>query len=80
MKLKIDKSKDKEILNKISYKKKSFFLGEQSKSLIEEAKDFNNQKMEKILIGTNQTNHSGGNKRKSYYYSNKIVNKNNNEN
>ena len=67
-------------MNKISYKKKSFFLGEQSKSLIEEAKDFNNQKMEKILIGTNQTNHSGGNKRKSYYYSNKIVNKNNNEN
>jgi CTD small phosphatase-like protein 2 len=75
-----DKDKDKDTSNKVSFKKKSFFLGEQSKSLIEENKNINNQKMEKILIETNETNHSGGHKRKSYYYSNKIVNKNNNEN
>ena len=82
IKIKLDKSKgkDKDNTNKKVYKKKSFFLGEQSKSLIEEAKNFNNQKLEKILIGVNQNNHSGGNKRKSYYYSNKIVNINNNEN
>ena len=79
-KLEKNKDKDKDSSNKKSYKKKSFFLGEQSKSLIEETKNFDNQKMEKILIGNNGTNHSGGNKRKSYYYSNKIVNKNNNEN
>jgi len=80
IKIKLDKSKDKDNINKKVYKKKSFFMGEQSKSLIEETKNANNQKLEKILIGVNQTNHSGGNKRKSYYYSNKIVNKNNNEN
>ena len=82
IKIKLDKSKDKDKdnTNKKVYKNKSFFLGEQSKSLIEETKNYNNQKLEKILIEVNQNNHSGGNKRKSYYYSNKIVNTNNNEN
>ena len=80
IKLEKRKDKDKDIIFKKSYKQKSFFLGEQSKSLIEENTNPNNQNLEKALIGVNQTNHSGGNKRKSYYYSNKIVTKNNNEN
>ena len=82
-KINIIKEKDKDInnngkdnINKKFCKKSSFFRG-QSRSFIEEAKKENNNKMDKMIISTNL---SGEKRCRSYYYSNKMVNKNYNEN
>ena len=69
--------KVKEKVNKIE-KKKSFFCREQSRSFIEELKKEDIQKPDKIKMGMN--NLSCDKKGKNFYYSNKMINKNYNEN
>ena len=73
------KSKEnKDNLKKKLIKKKSFFCREQSKSYIEESMKDN---IKKIVKNGRGTNYSGGDiKTKSYYYSNKMINLNYNEN
>ena len=66
--------KDKDTVNKIE-KKKSFFCRGQSRSFIEELKKEDIQKPDKIKVGMNNLK-----KGKNFYYSNKMINKNYNEN
>ena len=70
--------KNKESFNRKIFKKKSFFCREQSRSFMEEVKKESKKKM--MLDNGRGTNHSGGNiKKKTFYYSNKIINQNYND-